>query len=181
MCTVVGVVATVYTFPHEVSRFRRFLSLFACAGGGQIQQNAVLYTRFATLRRPTKVPYIIKISRAAPDGGGSAAPCSLGHGIPSGPYMVVLHHSRIGARPTPSARAARRVLMGWIARRSGRFPLPPAQAGGALCPRARGGSARTNIREGSTPAELYNNQRFAQFFILPGARCAPGNCAKCGY
>lgn len=41
-------------------------------------------------------------------------------------WFVVLHHSRIGARPTPSARAARRVLMGWIARRSGRFPLPPA-------------------------------------------------------
>lgn len=72
--------------------------------------------------------------------------------------------------PTPSARAARRVLMGWIARRSGRVPLPPAQAGGALCPRARGGSARTSDYAGSTSAELYNNQRFDQ---LPGGASCP--------
>ena len=60
--------------------------------------------------------------------------------------------------------------MGWVARRSGRVPLPPAQAGGALCPRARGGSARTSDYAGSEPAELYNNLHFDQ---LPGGASCP--------
>lgn len=80
--------------------------------------------------------------------------------------------------PIPSARAARRVLMGWIARRSGRVPLPPAQAGGALCPRARGGSARTCICAGSKPANYTTICILGNFSFYPGARRAPGKLHK---
>ena len=80
--------------------------------------------------------------------------------------------------PTPSARAARRVLMGWIARRSGRVPFPPAQAGGALCPRARGGSARTNNCAGTYQPNYTTICILGNFSFYPGARRAPGKLHK---
>ena len=65
--------------------------------------------------------------------------------------------------------------MGWIARRSGRVPLPPAQAGGASCPRARGGSARTSIYAASSQP---NYTTICILINYPGARRAPGKLCK---
>ena len=79
--------------------------------------------------------------------------------------------------PTPSARAARRVLMGWLARRSGRVPLPPAQAGGASCPRARGGSARTNNCAGTRQPNYTTISVLRNFSFYPG-RIVPREIAQ---
>ena len=68
--------------------------------------------------------------------------------------------------------------MGWIARRSGRVPLPPAQAGGALCPRARGGSARTNICEGSTSRRIIQQSAFCAIFHFTRGALCPGKLRK---
>lgn len=101
----------------------------------------------------------------------------LGMASRVGRIWLVLHQSRIGALPTPSARAARRVLMGWIARRSGRVPLPPAQAGGALCPRARGGSARTSDYAGTRQPNYTTISVLRNFPFYPG-RVVPREIAQ---
>lgn len=156
-----------------------FVTFCRAGGGSKPTKCCVIYTFCVKSQNDKSTVYIIKISKSRPDGGGSVGPCSPGHGIPGGPYMVVLlHQSRIGARPHPIS-TRRQARADGVDRPPQRArPPPPAQAGGALCPRARGGSARTSDYAGSTSRRIIQQSAFCAIFHFTRGALCPGKLRK---